>query len=78
LVALATGYERVYFVHTCGDANIYSNIFDLVREPLSPTPRALPTLTLNPDVTDLFAFEYEDITIEGYDPHARISAPVAV
>ena len=78
MVAQATGYEPGEYVHTYGDAHISSNHFDQVREQLSRDPRALPTLTLNPDVTDLFAFEYEDITLEGYDPHARISAPVAV
>ncbi len=78
MVAQATGYEPGEYVHTFGDAHIYSNHMDQVKEQLSRTPRALPSLTLNPNVTDLFAFEYEDITLEGYDPHPRIAAPVAV
>ena len=78
MVARATGYEPGEYVHTFGDAHIYSNHVDQVKEQLSRAPRALPTLKLAPGVTDLFAFEYEDMTIEGYDPHPRISAPVAV
>ena len=78
MVAKVTGYKPGEFVHTFGDAHIYENHLDQVNEQLSRTPRALPTLSLNPDVTDLFAFEYEDITIEGYDPLPRIAAPVAV
>jgi thymidylate synthase len=78
MVAQATGYEPGEFVHSFGDAHIYTNHFDQVREQLSRTPRALPALNLKPSVTDLFAFEYEDICIDGYDPHPRIAAPVAV
>jgi len=78
MVAKVTGYEPGEYVHTFGDAHIYTNHFDQVREQLAREPRSLPTLSLNPHIKDLFAFEYEDITIEGYDPHPRISAPVAV
>jgi len=78
MVAQVTGYEPGEFVHTFGDAHIYSNHMDQVNEQLSRPPRALPTLSLNPAVTDLFAFEYEDIAIHDYDPHPRIAAPVAV
>ena len=78
MVARATGYEPGEYVHTFGDAHIYANHFDQVKEQLSRAPRALPSLVLDPEVTDLFAFEYEHIKIEGYDPHPRISAPVAV
>lgn len=78
MVAQVTGYEPGEFVHTFGDAHIYSNHRDQVAEQLSREPRALPKLRLDPTITDLFAFEYEDIQIEGYDPHPRIAAPVAV
>ena len=66
------------FVHTLGDAHLYSNHFEQAREQLAREPRALPTLRLDPDVRDVFAFRFEDIAIEGYDPHPAIRAPVAV
>ncbi|HAQ34828.1 MAG: thymidylate synthase [Maricaulis sp.] len=78
MVAQVTGLEPGDFVHTFGDAHIYTNHMDQVREQLSRTPRALPRLKLNPGRTDLFAFEYEDVEIEGYDPDPAIRAPVAV
>lgn len=78
MVAKVCGLEPGEYIHTFGDAHIYSNHMDQVREQLSRTPRQLPRLTLNPDATDLFAFEYEDIALEGYDPYPRIAAPVAV
>lgn len=78
MVAQVTGLKPGHFVHTFGDAHIYTNHMDQVREQLSRTPRALPRLKLNPAQTDLFAFEYEDLSLEGYDPHPAIRAPVAV
>ena len=78
MVAQACDLEPGDFVHTLGDAHLYSNHFEQAREQLSRTPRALPTLKLDPAVRDLFEFRYDDITIEGYDPLPAIKAPVAV
>ena len=66
------------FVHTLGDAHLYSNHFEQAREQLLREPRPLPHLSLNPAVRSLDAFRFEDITIEGYSPHPAIKAPVAV
>jgi thymidylate synthase len=66
------------FVHTFGDAHLYLNHLDQAREQLSRQPRALPAMRLNPAVTNLFDFRYEDFTLENYDPHPAIRAPVAV
>jgi thymidylate synthase len=78
MVAQVAGLKPGDFVHTLGDAHIYSNHFDQVNEQLSREPRALPAMKLNPEVNDLFAFKFEDFTLEGYDPHPAIKAPVAV
>ncbi len=78
MMARATGLEPGDFVHTLGDAHIYLNHLEQVHLQLSREPRALPTMRLNPDVTDLFAFQYEDFILEGYDPYPGIKAPVAV
>jgi thymidylate synthase len=78
MVAQVTGFEPGDFVHTFGDAHLYSNHFEQARLQLTRQPRPLPRLKLNPDVKDLFAFRYEDIVIEGYDPHPLIKAAVAV
>ncbi|MDP2832202.1 MAG: thymidylate synthase [Pseudomonadota bacterium] len=78
MMARATGLQPGDFVHTLGDAHIYRNHLEQVKLQLSREPRALPTMRLNPAVSDLFAFKYEDFTLEGYDPHPGIKAPVAV
>ena len=78
MIAQVTGLRPGHFVHTFGDAHIYSNHLEQVDLQLSRTPRPLPRLRLNPAVTDLFAFTYEDIQVEDYDPHPAIKAPVAI
>ncbi len=78
MVAQVCGLKLGDFVHTLGDAHLYSNHLDQTREQLSRTPRALPTMKINPAVKDIFAFKFEDFTLEGYDPHPAIKAPVAV
>lgn len=78
LVAQASGLGVGDFVHTLGDAHLYSNHLEQAREQLARSPRPLPRLALNPEVKDLFAFGYGDIAFEGYDPWPAIRAPVAV
>ena len=78
MVAQVCGLGVGEFVHTLGDAHLYANHVDQAREQLTREPRALPRLVLDPGVDDLFAFTFEDIAIEGYDPHPAIKAPVAV
>ncbi|PZO81511.1 MAG: thymidylate synthase [Mesorhizobium amorphae] len=78
MVAQVTGLKVGDFVHTLGDAHLYANHFDQAREQLSRTPKPLPTLHLNPEVTDLFAFRFEDIEIVGYEADPSIKAPIAV
>jgi thymidylate synthase len=65
-------------VHTLGDAHLYLNHLEQADEQLARTPRALPAMRLDASVKDLFAFRYEDFTLEGYDPHPAIRAPIAV
>lgn len=78
MVAQVTGYRPGEFIHSFGDAHIYLNHLDQVDEQLSRAPFPLPSMRLNPEVTDLFAFRYEDFTLEGYQAHPHIKAPVAV
>src|SRR5438094_1502707 len=78
MVAQVTGLAPGEFIHTFGDAHLYLTHLEQVREQLSREPRALPRLRLNPAVRDLDAFRFEDFTLEAYDPHPAIRAPVAV
>lgn len=78
LIAHECGLEVGEFVHTIGDAHIYLNHIDQVKEQLSREVRDLPTLTINPEKTSIFDIEMEDLTIEGYNPHPGIKAPIAV
>ncbi|MFW6335889.1 MAG: thymidylate synthase, partial [Phycisphaeraceae bacterium] len=78
MTAQATGCIAHEFIHTFGDAHLYHNHFEQARTQLEREPRPRPTMRLNPDVTDLFAFTFDDFTLEGYDPHPHIKAPVAV
>ncbi len=78
MVAQVCGLEPGDFVHTFGDAHIYRNHLDQVRLQLSRDPRPLPTMRINPAVDDIFAFRYEDFTLEGYDPHPHIKGEVSV
>ena len=78
MIAQVCGLELGDFVHTFGDAHLYNNHFEQAQLQLSRTPRALPTMHLNPEVKDLFAFTFADFTLEGYDPHPHIKGMVAV
>src|SRR5947209_1792766 len=78
MVAQVTGLKPGEFVHTMGDAHLYLNHVEQARRQLSRAPRKLPRMVLNPAITDLFAFRYEDFTLEGYEPHPHIKAEVAV
>jgi thymidylate synthase len=78
IVAQVTGYKPGEFIHTMGDAHLYLNHLEQARLQLSRLPRPLPRMLINPAVTDLFSFRYEDFTLEAYDPHPHIKAQVAV
>ncbi|RYZ64584.1 MAG: thymidylate synthase [Proteobacteria bacterium] len=78
MIAHVSGLRPGEFVHTLGDAHLYTNHLEQADLQLSREPRPLPRLVLSPSVADLFAFEPEDIAFEGYDPHPGIKAPVAV
>jgi thymidylate synthase len=78
MVAQVTGLRPGEFIHTLGDAHLYDNHLEQTRTQLGREPRPLPQLVLNPDVTTLEDFRFEDFRLENYDPHPHISAPVAV
>ena len=78
MMAQVTGLKPGEFVHTLGDAHIYTNHFDQIRLQLTREPRTLPSMKINPDVRDIFSFSFDDFTLEGYDPHPHIKGTVAV
>ncbi len=77
MIAKECGLELGDFVHTLGDAHLYLNHLEQANEQLSREPRALPRMVLNPDVKSIFDYRYEDFTLEGYDPHPAIKAPLS-
>ena len=78
MVAQVCHLKPKEFIHTLGDAHIYSNHVEQAKLQLSRDPRPLPTMRVNPDVKDIFSFQYEDFQLENYDPHPHIKAEVAV
>ncbi len=78
MLAQVVGLQAKEFIHTFGDLHLYVNHIKQARQQLSREPRQLPRMKINPDVKDIFAFKYNDFTLEGYDPHPAIRAPVAV
>jgi thymidylate synthase len=78
MMAQVAGLKPGEFVHTFGDAHLYLNHLEQADLQLSRAPSSLPTMTINPDAKDIFAFRYDDFTLSGYDPHPHIAAPVAV
>lgn len=78
MVAQVTGLKAGDFIHTLGDAHIYSNHFAQVQEQLGREPRNLPKMIINPEVKDIFSFKYSDFTLEDYNPHPHIKGTVAV
>ena len=78
MVAQVTGLKAHEFIHTLGDAHIYKNHMEQVKLQLSREPKEGPIMKLNPEVTNIFDFKYEDFELVNYDPHPRISAPVSV
>ena len=78
MMAQVTGLEVGEFVHTLGDAHIYTNHIDQLKMQMERELRALPQMIINPDVKSIFDFKYEDFKLEGYDPHPHIKGEVAV
>lgn len=77
-MAQVCGLKEGDFVHTFGDAHIYSNHFDQINLQLTREPRKLPEMKINPDVKDIFSFKFEDFELENYDPWPHIKGEVAV
>jgi thymidylate synthase len=78
MVAQVTSLAPGEFIHTLGDAHLYSNHLEQARLQLSRAPRRLPSMHINPGVDDMFAFHYEDFELDQYEPHPHIRAPIAV
>ncbi|MCL6219827.1 thymidylate synthase [Zunongwangia pacifica] len=78
MMAQVCGYQPGDFIHTFGDVHIYSNHMEQVKLQLSRTPKALPTMKINPEINNIFDFSFEDFKLEGYDPHPAIKAKVAI
>jgi thymidylate synthase len=78
MMAQVTGLKPGEFVHTFGDAHLYLNHLDQADEQLRRKPRTLPRMEINPAVTSIFKFKYDDFKLVGYDPHPHIAAPIAV
>ena len=78
MVAQVCNLELGDFVHTFGDAHLYTNHFEQAKLQLTRASRPLPTMKINPEIKDIFGFKYEDFILEGYNPHPHIKAPVAV
>ena len=78
MVAQVTGLQPGEFVHTTGDTHLYLNHIEQAKLQLTRTPRPLPRMIINPDIKDLFSFDFDDFQLEGYDPHPHIKAAVSV
>jgi thymidylate synthase len=78
MVAQVAGLGLGDFVHSFGDAHLYANHFEQADLQLQREPLALPRMTLNADVTDIFGFSYDDFRLDGYEAHPHIAAPIAV
>ena len=78
MMAQVTGLKAGDFVHTLGDAHIYTNHLEQVKLQLTRDPRPLPRMEINPDEKDIFGFRYEDFNLTGYDPHPHIKGEVSV
>ena len=78
MIAQVTGLKPKHFIHTFGDVHLYSNHMEQAKEQLTRSPKSLPGMMINPEVTSIFDFKYEDFQLTGYDPEPHIKAPVAV